>query len=454
MTGFPFLLVAIVVLRIAISASQSGDDEAGARSGPDPDPWNGTVWLPSAGLVLAALISFSRFGSVVGVGFLGLALLVVEPWFVARRVAIPLGRVRAAYWLTRASTMWFRRTRRGAAVFAAGWASVRAPERNEDAEAFVLDRVRRDEVTAGHLAALGLLAASRGDRADARLFLRAALDLFEAAPLAVVAVASEWLMAEAATRGAWDEVAEYDSRSVGADLVAAVPGARRGSGESFAAPLLFTGGRRMASWRTAASVLPDHQAPPVASSATALQRALVLHRDAWLRPAEVLAAARGWEAALAEVGPQGAGLREQVVPELVHLATVARVPAAALRFGPGSVGEEVARQRIDAAFDALGSATRALAQIRPLELDERVRELLVARELYREVVAAGGSRRVAFAGVQVAVINQAVHLYNVERQGFVARALFGWLRSEADAVGDVDTRALLDQNLTATAAWR
>ncbi len=156
---------------------------------------------PGAALAAPVLLPLIAIG-----GTLSLPLLL--PWPFARRIWLPLGWVRPTYYAARYCNDAWGRDRTGGAAFAGAWALMQQAEPSSADLAWLRARIgEASALTPATLGAHGLLAAIRGDRAEARAFLEA-VSLFDhriAAPL-LRERAIDWLVADAASEGRWAHV--------------------------------------------------------------------------------------------------------------------------------------------------------------------------------------------------------------------------------------------------------
>jgi hypothetical protein len=140
---------------------------------------------------------------------LGIALPLVHPWLVVRFVLIPLGAPRMAYWVAkRAGHPWYRDPV-GGAVLSAALAAMRRRKHDPELADWLRVRLHADRLGGAGIVGAALLAADAGDRETARAVL-AGLDEIEpdiCPPLART-IALDWLVADAARRGAWHELVE------------------------------------------------------------------------------------------------------------------------------------------------------------------------------------------------------------------------------------------------------
>ncbi len=416
---------------------------------------------------------------VFGVALLGLG--VAGPWSLARGALIPLGWPRATWLATRLSPLLWIRDRTGGALFAAAWALCRQPAPDRRAVAWIRSQIPSDApLTAANLATLGLVAAARGDHVEARSFLGAAL-LFDdrIVDTNLRRHVSRWLVAEAAGRGAWDDVLRFAAgapRSGRVDWAAAV--ARRILGRPDApdddaleslwsrVPSLHRAGRAVMVHVRRGAVPRAHPFEPTADP---LDTALSLQVAA-LRGGGATAlrtSARAWEAALATLEPRlraraaelGARrgddalttLRRQVELALAEVAEAAGTPLTEL--GAGLMGDAAARVRdhhlatIELAAEALQSRLDAGRLLDPID---EAREWLALARLYQDGVEAVGDevRRLVFRPVYHPLCTLSVQLYNERNQRWLSNAMTRWLLREARLAGDQRAAELQERNLS------
>lgn len=407
--------------------------------------------------------------------FVAAAAFAAEPWFVARAIAIPLGWPRAAYVLGRGSTWVWRNDRTGAALLAGGWAAAQRKDRDAAAEAWmvaeddppeVVARLGDVELTGARLIGHGLLAASAGDRGDARRLLWAAVTLFPTRP-EVAVIGWRWLAAEAAGRGAWDEVYDAarhvpDGLPEGGLLGAVAARLIRMPGAPDRAELE----RRWkaagpASLPSGAGVVSLALDPPPAGGwgpvdADPRLAALEWHRRALVRPAAVGMAAAAWDAALAGTGADEAWLRASVVEDLAGIVGGGDVDPRAVAHT--FVGREaltglrsVARVKLDIAMERIAARADGVSDLPAVD---EVRIWLGVKELYDHLVRLcfdEDGRRDAYATVYPRLCDHAEGLHRRRKQRLAFRATLGWLRAEAAILRRTDALQLLDGHLEATA---
>jgi hypothetical protein len=250
-------------------------------------------------------------------------------WTLARWFAVPLGLPITAYHLGRHAARWRHDPHGGGALMA-----VLALHRRPEREPAVADRLQTwlaaNPLKTAGLVANGLRYALHGERDLARDLLQAALAAEADRPPTLAATyAADWLCADAAARGAWDELIDLGARPIatsrGAAFLIAV--ARRLLGRG--APSPTDAGLRLAWWLAPRHTLtrplllralaqprvlhrssappppppppPPHEAPPLPQDP--LPRALALHARVLLaaplalrlQPARLGDACRAWD---------------------------------------------------------------------------------------------------------------------------------------------------------------
>ena len=192
-----------------------------------------------------------------GVGAAGWASL----WPLTRHGFVPAGWVQTAYEATRRGPHGAAmQDGPGVAAFVAAQALLHQATPSAADIAWLRARIDEQEMlTPAALAALGLVAQARDDLEEARAFLDA-VRYFEdrVTDPSVRSVAAEWLLAEAATRGAWEEVLQLGgAHQVQSRMGRLLVGmARRLLGRPNAPSMYLLEGLRDA--------LPDGQRPPEA----------------------------------------------------------------------------------------------------------------------------------------------------------------------------------------------
>lgn len=489
---FIFLLVALVRLVGII------------RTGPEQTPAESFVLLWSM-LVLAT--SLFGVGALVGVwwcvpcALAGLVLL--APWAVTRHVLIPLGLPRAACRLATLAGWTWKRDCQGGGLVAGAWAIAR--QRTPDRDAMDWLAARRDRqpsFQATHVLATGLLAAARGDRDGARRLLES---VDEIAPLRTprqaLALAREWLVADAAAQGDWQRAvrlarggrAPGNTATRSTRLLARV-GARLAHVEPVpatwnvwlawalaphrrhtltlarqavrATPAPAGAGRRGASAAQALSTTlqPDPHADALSTHVAVLRgqlgpspaQALQWLAHAWdraladpetrraIRQRATTLGARSGDTALAALG-------DTVARDLADMARAQDLPIATWPCDSHSLreAERLLREQligeVELAFDALRDR---VAQGRRLPAIDEWREWLSLRSLHARAAGLGGLelRRLTFPHVHAVACKMAVWLWNERSEYFLANAMFRWLLDEAVAVGDAEAIELQRRN--------
>jgi hypothetical protein len=171
-------------------------------------------------VLLAFLLGMAAATSLVGMAFLAPVIIVlVVPGPLLRRIVVPLGMPRVAYWTAR--WFWPIEVINGAGAGAALYGALALARRPSSTQAmarsidWLEQRVNRAQPVRGaSVVAAGLLAALRGDRQPARcLFLIADTMHRKFIPRRVRAIARDWLVVDAARTGNWREVIRLGRRA-------------------------------------------------------------------------------------------------------------------------------------------------------------------------------------------------------------------------------------------------
>jgi len=414
-------------------------------------------------------------------GLLATALLLV-PWPVARYITVPMGWPRSAYLIARLSAVKARVDPVGIAMTTAGWAICRQPRPRAADIRWLRSRPRRRPLTPGMLMGMGLAAAAQGDRDEARLFLDA-LPLFDQGITdpTVERLAREWLVADAAQRGAWDEVAARAgglgattpaTRWLGAvaQRLLGHPGAP--SDERLESLWKQVPGKRRTEWlqqraRAACPAEPDEVQLPDDVVQAALQAQLVLEAhpsrsaldraaqcwDAALPEAEALALRRA--EALGSNTPERAVqlLREQVGERLARAARGLGAPLPDVGV-IGHTAHDLREEHLRTVELAARALQRRLASRKALPPVDEVREWLALKHLMEEAVDVVGDDvlPLLFRSVYPPCCTLSVRLYNDDGQPWVSNAMTRWLLKLAHRVGDERAVALQTKNLAAVSA--
>lgn len=444
--------------------------------------------------------------------FWGLVALVPRlPWLLVRRLLVPLGAVRAAYWAAWLCWIKGRRDRAGFACFAASWALLHQPAL-EPLATWLERKLRKGTVLRGAgMLADGLLWFRRGELDKARAAARSLLGMDrQHAPALAVEVALDFLAADAAAAGdfaALRELGEPDRQSATRRLLTAI--ARRLLGDPSADPrrgrdpagpddltLLFyywrariTADRRLL-WplveralahpptrskpQRAESKPPAVTVPPPGTLAAAVlaQAGLYARSALFLSPEAIRGTAAAWESALAKpevgaalrrrgvvLGIDGEAakraLREQVIADLGALLKSARIALAGLLSGDGTPAvllQAGARLR-DALLSDLERACQALTArvdtTRALPLVDEWREWQAARLLYEEAKFFGGDelRRLAWPTYHRAICHHGVWMFNERKERVFGNTLFRHLLAEATELSDARRIELQKENV-------
>ncbi|MBI5497091.1 MAG: hypothetical protein HY904_18900 [Deltaproteobacteria bacterium] len=454
------------------------------------------MWLACvAGFIAAG--RWPSLPSLVG-SLTGLAVCLV-PWWFARRVCVPLGWHRAAWYLASADDITWTRDHCGAGALAAAWAVLHQRGDRARALGWVRDRLARESPLRGAgVVALGLLEAAQGRRDQARAWLTDADATHElATPAAARRLAAEWRALDAAERGDWDAVVELGrsasprtalTRWLG-HVGERLQGASLERRWSMAAWWLLAGRWRVTwplmrrAWAPAAvaeAVVAPVAAfrPPedVAARTRVPLLALAQARLDWVsaRAAasgdDVAAAAAAWDSALAHPDVKAwmhqraallgvtdlpgarAALEDDVVERLLALARggSARLPEAAE--GAGTVATRVtweARHALLEEVELACEAFRTRAEVRAaLPSPDEWAAWLGLRDAVDAAMRRGGPgfRRLAFRAVNQSLTPWAVWLWNERKERPLAHEAFRWMATQASDAGDESAQALHEKN--------
>ena len=466
-------------------------------------PFTAAVWsiLVPIGLVLFA-------GVLAGQIYLLPPLLIIValalPWTTTRLLLIPFGLARTAYWLTRTAEVAFDGDLPGGAALAGAWALLRQREPDEATTAWLEDRLRSTTIQtlggAGILA-VGLLLAARGDRDGARAIIRTVVEIDpRACPVTARRLAAGWLAADAASRGAWSEVAEIGvgwSSGRQAWLLSAV--AQSLLGEPLAPGRLglwmrwaIAPNRRatLPIVRRALDVLDgvylDVESPRAApapapivnddawSTAIAHHAALLTKPIASVDAGDLLTLGRAWDAIFEDRGAERilieralligadsssrtlARLRSDVETDLaaVVLARDVSLDAPAASTPARSPTLDHARRRVrDQLLVGVESASdglrRRIDEKREIPAVDEWREWTALRLAYEHGTRIAGQdfRRLAFHKIHPDATSLAVWLFNERHQRPLGNAIFKWLLNEATALDDERAIVLQTKNV-------
>jgi hypothetical protein len=339
------------------------------------------------------------------------------------------------------------------------------------------------------MAAAGVLAAARGRKETTRRLFHAIDAVSPNSPRVARSVARSWLVADAAERGAWDEVVTLGRPGFKAIRWPRAMGAiaRRLTSMPKAAPDVvlviawLAAPHRLATFpllRRAFKVPRRTESAPsprlVASvqPADPLATALLAHRAALRSPTEtsLVAAGRAWDALSASpqvhslLGRRALALETQTSPELAvtrlldtaeaDLAPfIARIPSSILSESETLAGAS-RRARRDAMVEIetlAGAMAQRTARKEPLHVSGEWMEWGALRRSCDRIVSDAGPdvRRAVFATVYGPACNHAVWLFNVRGEKLLANGMFRWLATEARRVNDETALKLLEKNVKA-----
>jgi hypothetical protein len=412
---------------------------------------------------------------------LALSAVVFPLWWAT--VAAALGWPRVARLLAQAS-LSFESDRVGGPLAVAARGAGHARDR-EAAMAWLEKALAAQPLRGGSLLASALLVDLRGDREGARALASSVALLSPATqhtPKLVRAWAHEWLAAEAASRGAWEDVRRHSDLALPQTPTGALLQAfsLRMLGRPVAPVTLWwrwlRAPYRLRTWPRlhealafrAASQLPLTPAAPPPGDP--LGRALQFHAEvaAQAAPTAESLALLGalWDEALQSpavadrlaqraklVGGDAVAaqfeLRREAEGELTALAE--RLPGG-LHEASGELLETVARSvraqrlaELEQACVAMGDRTK---EKRELPVLDEWRELLEVHRRYERVVAQGdeSTRRLAFQTLHDQLNHWGAWVWNARNERALANALFRWLHAEAVLLNDLEAMELQGKN--------
>jgi hypothetical protein len=430
---------------------------------------------------------------------LAVCLPLVHPWSIVRGLFIPLGMARTAYRVARlGGHPWFRDPN-GGAVLCGVLASLRRRKHSPALCGWLRARLDDDTIGGAGLVALGLLAADAGDRVTARSVL-GSLDEIEPdiCPPVARAIALDWLVADAAGRGAWHELVDrvaddpFPTRTTRLVGVAA----RRMIGEDVSrmsvlwcwlrAPrrlrtlgLLWAAMRRS---KTPAPAIADAELARLAANGAPepILDALALHAEiaaqpqtAPVLPAVVERLAAAWDVAFGDFGLRGhvrdraevfavqatgelliARVQRAVARDLASLVAQCGRAAEGLRRDTGvlrrarEVHFEEVLERMVPSTTMLGRARDpktgdALDPIGAWSLWVRVRSAYLAAVVPLDL----GQRAIVYAGLELHVRQCAAWLWNERHERGLAHAMCLFLLGEAEKVKDAEAAAYYRHNV-------
>jgi hypothetical protein len=423
-----------------------------------------------------------------------LVLAASLPALTLRAVLIPLGLPRVAYWFAILSPPIAHSAEiRGGAVLAGVLALGRRRESDPGRVAWLDAKLAR-AITVRSLAitAAGLLAAARGKKETTRLLFHAVDGVSRRSPRIARRTARSWLVADAAQRGAWKEVAvlgrgglsyirwPYAMGAIARRLTRDVraPSDRALWLAWIAAPFRLA---TLPLLRRALSVprgTGTQNAQPIVAlgrSSEALGDALQAHAACLREPTEstLLAAGRAWGnvgygscalhferafnhrllALRAKTHPQAALSSLLATAESDLAPLLDGVPAALL--AKSETLEAAAGRARRRAMDEIESRAHAMAQRTArktaLHVSGEWMEWGALRRLCDRVArdAPDAVRRATFATVYAPACNYAVWLFNVRDEKLLANGIFRWLLEEARFASDAAALKVLEKNVKA-----
>ncbi len=426
---------------------------------------------------------------------LAIAVPLVHPWLLVRWVFVPLGWVRPAFLAGRmAGHPWYRDPM-GGAVLSGAMAALKRRRHRPERATWLRQRLDRERIGGAGVVALGLLAAEAGDRDGARVIL-GSLDEIEpeVCPPLARAIALDWLVADAARRGAWHELVErvaddpFPTRTT--RLVAAA--ARRMLGESvprravlwawlLAPRRLRTLGLVFAALRRSvvgeAAIADDELALLAANGAgEPVIAALSLHAEIAAIPttqpvaaALVERLADAWDLALADFGLRGevrhraealaVGATGELLVARLQRAVARDLASLVAQCGRGA--DRLAREagilrrarevNFEDALERLGREAAALGRRRDPGLMPSQTWIgwVGMRRAYLAAVAPldREQRSVVYAMVEQEVRQSAASLWNDRGERALAHAMCLFLLAEAERVRDLDAAAYYRHNV-------
>ena len=422
----------------------------------------------------------------------GVMLTPIAGPLLIRRVLVPLGLYRLAYYIGYAARPGKDPIAYGLAC--AGWALGADP--TGTGEVWISRRRDvRQPLGDAEVVATAFISAARGDAQTARTLLRSVLLLVEDHPT-VRELAGEWLACDAAERGAWSELADdaRNARYPATPLTWFLEGvALRRTGSETAPSMRELRGRWLLApaRRTtrellalAAQTVPTRPAPADESPAPTdttdaspperapLPRAIAAHLAFNTGTPSALAlgaTVRAWDAALSDgathswlarraleldapLGAVDKALREvasAVTNDLARIADAAQLGAPASH---GPVGDALGRHLRHGRLDSLEAGFTRWANRRTdgeahAAIDEW-REFVALKAAYTAAVEAGGLelRRLAFPHAFSTGSNMAAWLWNARNEYPLSHAISRWLLAEALLVGDAEAIELGHRN--------
>lgn len=493
----PLAVILVVRLVLALAASsRDGDGPPRPRATASASATLRFVLLWLVLLPTCVWLAVARSRTLAATVPLGVFAGIVIVWPLARYVLAPLGFVRATYFVTLGS--WKAGDDKvGTALVAASIALHRKRDFDPEDAGWLEEKIQAEApLRSGAIVAAGATAAARGDREGARALFESVRTLDPEASTEVARhTAAEWLAADAAARGDWEEVIEIgdDPARGGRSAAFLASVAKRLLGKPDApgrhallqAWLLAPRRRHTIAIVERALSVPDGASlpddddddtrAPAAPESDPLAKAIAEHvRILSMKkptPADVVRVGRAFDAVFeegklpseldgraAELGATRAGhalacFREDVEESLFQLLKAHRIALddTALELGVVAVSaQRRLRNETLAVIEALSDAVRGrVTERRALPAIDEWREFSALRIAYERGVALGGPelRYLAFTKVHSDVCALAVWLFNDRKERPIGNAMFRFLLAEATAVGDTEGIELQTKNV-------
>ena len=169
----PWAVIGVAAIAVA-RATQNGSGGSSGTTNPKDrnDPhWNWLVWFTVGPAFFFHALYFlvARDRLIPANLLLVPEVVLLFPWWIASRVAVPLGLVRTAYVIGALSDLIWSEDHRGGGAIAAAKAMLASGKYDAEAAAWIEQRINKGRVLkAGGVVACGLLAAARGDLDQAR----------------------------------------------------------------------------------------------------------------------------------------------------------------------------------------------------------------------------------------------------------------------------------------------
>lgn len=427
---------------------------------------------------------------------LGGCVPIVHPWLLAQVFFIPMGMSRAAYLAGRLSGHPWYRDPNGGAVLAGVMASLRRRRANPERSRWLRTRLEQERLGGAGIVAVGLLAADAGDRDSARRIL-GNLDEIDPdiCPPLARQIALDWLVADAAGRGAWhelvDRVADDPFPTATTRFVGLAARRLIGDAEATRRAVLWAwmvAPRRLRTiglaWnavvraRRSERAIEDRDLSRLAANGAPepILEALALHaemaatdRDRPMSPAIIERLAAAWNGAFADFGLRGdvrdraehfavaangellvARLQRAVAHDLALLIARTGRDACQLTCDSG-----ILRRARDVHFEEvlerIGKECAALGRLRHPELGPAAAwgAWVALRESYLLAVVPLdlAQRAMVYSEVELQVRSCAAWLWNDRKERGLAHAMCLFLLAEAERVRDVEAAKYYRHNV-------